>query len=223
MNCGEHNAMHNRVAYVMGWLGFYYGHTGGNCSAWILDLPNGDQVYVTEEDPIAPESFDDFVIVGAYPMDGDERSDMPVFRWEGKLRDYLDMLFVARGMWPGVSTDPQDVFEAKMQAAIDADRKMREGIKTSEVNVALEPFGFEFSEVGGGFAYIRSRTDGEAWITTYGDNDLPQSLDDQVMVGAYPVLPDNYLADEAVFSWIGTLRDFVGMLQGGPCVPSEES
>ena len=94
--------------------------------------------------------------------------------------------------------------------------------ESPEIKAQLEPYGFEFSEVGGGFAYIRSRADGEAWITTYGDNDLPESLDDQVMVGAYPVLPDNYLADEAVFQWIGTLRDFVGMLQGGPCVPSEE-
>ena len=87
--------MHPDVYRAMTSLGFAIGHTGGNCTAWILFLPDGGEVLITT-DASAPDSLDDEVCVGGYPMtDEGEPISEPVLWWEGTLRDYLETLYAA--------------------------------------------------------------------------------------------------------------------------------
>ena len=92
---GDPIGAHPDVCVAMTSLGFHFGNTGGNCTAWILFLPDGGEVLITT-DASAPETFDDEVCVGGYPMtDEGEPISEPVLWWEGTLRDYLEILYAA--------------------------------------------------------------------------------------------------------------------------------
>lgn len=65
--------VHSRLAAH----GYAFGHTGGNCTAFIRVCPDGSEIWVTladgdgYPDPSAPEDLDDCIVVGTYPVGDD--------------------------------------------------------------------------------------------------------------------------------------------------------
>lgn len=79
-------------------FGFKHGFTGGSCTAYILVLPDGSEVFITEKDDLnAPSDEDDEVLVGAYPFEPEwgHPVEVPVMCWEGRLGDFLAKLEAA--------------------------------------------------------------------------------------------------------------------------------
>lgn len=82
--------------------GFLFQHTGGNCTAYILEggdkMPSGyyaTAIYVTQEDsPTAPESLDDIVDVGFYC--GEFHDELVMQMRFPTLRQFLEMTFPQR-------------------------------------------------------------------------------------------------------------------------------
>ena len=57
-------------AFMTG-LGFGFWNTGGNCTAWGMNLPDGGSMLVTRgEDPVAPSSHEHKILVVRYDEDG---------------------------------------------------------------------------------------------------------------------------------------------------------
>lgn len=82
--------------------GFLLQHTGGNCTAYILEggdqLPSGCRsvaIYVTQEDmPLAPESLDDVVDVVTYA--GEFHDELVLTTRYPSLRDFLAVTALQR-------------------------------------------------------------------------------------------------------------------------------
>lgn len=76
-------------------LGFKHTMTGGSCTAFIRDLPEGHEVWVTladeDDDPVpdVPLKFTDRIWVGTY---ADSEAEKPIDLWIGTVEDYIKKL-----------------------------------------------------------------------------------------------------------------------------------
>ncbi len=60
------------VTTFMATAGFTLEMTGGNCTAYIRALPDGNTVWLTQQiEPVVPESFTDAVEFGMYDASGE--------------------------------------------------------------------------------------------------------------------------------------------------------
>lgn len=67
----EHAEQSSSFTEVYRQAGFTIWHTGGGCTAWTQEAPDGRYILITGPDATCPEADDDEIVVGLYDSDGD--------------------------------------------------------------------------------------------------------------------------------------------------------